>query len=569
MNRPAGFRAGLFAILLCLCGAFFLVRSGETRREVPTDVPAADLVLTHGVIYTGDAARPRAEAVAIRGEEIVAVGSSDELLAWVKPGTRVVDLRGAFVMPGFNDAHIHLANGGQAKLAIDLTDAKSLAEFQQRLRARLGQYRPGEWITGRGWDHTLWPEQRFPTRQDLDGVSRDHAMLFTRVDGHVAVANSLALQKAGITKETKDPPGGSIERDSQGAPTGMLKENAVALVARREPAVSTAQRRRAIELALAEVARFGVTSLQDNSAWADFLVYEELKRQGKLTARITEWLPFLESLPRLEDMRRHGGTKNPWLKTGALKAVLDGSLGSRTAAMLAPYADDRSTSGILRMAPEELKKMAVERDAAGFQLAFHAIGDGANRLALDAFAAARAANGPRDRRDRIEHAQVVAWEDFARFAELGAIASMQPSHETTDMRWAEARIGLERAKGAYAWNTFQKRGVRLAFGTDYPVEPVNPMRGLYACVTRELPEGGPPGGWQPQEKISLDDCIRAYTAGSAYAEFEEGKKGQIRPGQLADLIVLSADVTKIPPAQILKTEVLATYVGGRLVYEKK
>ncbi|HJY87153.1 MAG TPA: amidohydrolase family protein, partial [Candidatus Acidoferrales bacterium] len=248
---------------------------------------------------------------------------------------------------------------------------------------------------------------------------------------------------------------------------------------------------------------------------------------------------------------------------------VDGSLGSRTAAMLAPYSDDPSTSGILRIDPDGLKRMAVERDKAGFQLAFHAIGDRTNRVCLDAFAAARAANGPRDRRDRIEHAQVVAPEDLPRFAELGVVASMQPSHQTTDMRWAESRLGPERAKGAYAWNSMLKGGVRLAFGTDYPVEPIDPMRGLYACVTRELPGGGPPGGWEPQEKISLDDCIRAYTAGSAYAEFEEVKKGQIAPGQWADLIVLSTDLTKTPPRGFLRTEVLETYVGGRLVYQKE
>jgi predicted amidohydrolase YtcJ len=393
-------------------------------------------------------------------------------------------------------------------------------------------------------------------------------MIFRHVSGHVAVTNSRALEIAGITKATKDPPGGEIERDAAGEPTGMLKENAMELVSRHVPPLTPARRRRGIELALAEAARFGVTSMQDNSSWADFLVYEQLKKEGKLTARITEWLPFLESLDRLEQMRRQGGTTDPWLKTGALKAVTDGALGSRTAALLAPYSDDPSSSGILRIEPEQLRRMAIERDKAGFQLAFHAIGDGANRVCLDAFAAVRAANGQRDRRDRIEHAQVVAPEDLARFAELGVIASMQPCHETTDMRWAVARLGVQRSRAAYAWNSMLRRGARLAFGTDYPVEPVNPMRGLYACVTRELPEGGPPGGWQPQEKISLDDCIRAYTVGSAYAEFEEGKKGQIAPGQWADIIVLSADLTKLPAKEILRTQVLQTFVGGRLVHQK-
>ena len=555
-----------FAHCLFLCG--WLAAAPQGLNACGTESQPPELALVNGVIYTGDAAHLRVEAMAIHREKIVAVGTTRQIRALAGPKTRVIDLHGAFAMPGFNDAHIHLASGGQAKLGVDFEGAKSLAEFQQRLRARLAEHKPGEWITGRGWDHTLWPEQRFPTRQDLDAVSKDHPMIFGRVDGHVAVANSLALQLAGITKETKDPAGGSIEHDPAGEPTGMLKESAVGLVSRKIPPLTPEQRRRAVEMALAEVARSGVTSLQDNSAWADFVVYQQLKKEGKLTARITEWLPFSEPLARLNEMRQQGGTEDPWLKTGTLKAILDGSLGSRTAALLAPYADDPSTSGILRFEPEQLKRLAIERDNAGFQLAFHAIGDATNRIALNTFAAVVERNGPRDRRPRIEHAQVVAPEDFPRFAELGVIASMQPVHESSDMRWAQARLGSDRSKGAYAWNTMLKQGARLAFGTDYPVEPVNPLRGLYACVTRELPEGGPAGGWQPQEKIPLEDCIRAYTEGSAYAEFEEGKKGRIAPGQWADIVVLSADITKIQPQQLLTTKVLQTFVGGRLVYEK-
>jgi predicted amidohydrolase YtcJ len=292
-----------------------------------------------------------------------------------------------------------------------------------------------------------------------------------------------------------------------------------------------------------------------------------LKEDGKLTVRITEWLPFGTPLNDLQNMRAQGGTRDPWLKTGALKAFTDGAMGSRTAAMLEPYSDDPSTSGILTNDPEKLRAMAIERDKAGFQLAFHAIGDRANRIALDVFEAVAKANGPRDRRDRIEHAQVVAPEDFLRFAKLNVIASMQPSHQTTDMRWAEERIGRERIKGAYAWATMLKDGVRLAFGTDYDVEPISPLRGLYACVTRERPEGGPKNGWEPQEKISLDECIRAYTTGSAYAQFEEGKKGELKQGEYADFIVLSNDLTKIPPAQYTQARVLRTVVGGQTVYE--
>jgi len=562
------------AVILC---ALFAVPGFAGQKEPETMPPVrhhATLILLQGNIYTGDPAKPGAEAVAVSGEAIFAVGSNAEIEALKESGTQVIDLAGRFVMPGFNDAHVHLASGGQTQLEVNLEGARTIEEVQQRIRARLAEVKPGEWIVGRGWDHTLWPDKKFPNRRQLDAVSKDHPMIFTHISGHVAVANSKALELAGITRQTPNPSGGEIEHDASGEPTGMLKEGAaMALVHSRVPPLTRAQHRRGIELALAEAARFGVTSIQDDSvrgdgAWENFLVYKELLREGKLTLRITEWLPFAETLLRLEELRKEGGTTDSWLRTGALKMVTDGALGSRTAAMLAPYSDDPSTSGILTIDPEKLKQMAIERDRAGFQLNFHAIGDRANRISLDAFAAVRAANGPRDRRDRIEHAQVVAPEDFARFAELGVIASMQPSHETTDMRWAEQRLGPERAKGAYAWATMLKHGVHLAFGTDYPVETINPMRGLHACVTRELPEGGPAGGWEPQEKISLDECIRDYTVGSAYGEFQETRKGHIAPGMFADMIVLSADFIKLASREILRTEVLQTYVGGRLVYHK-
>ncbi|MBI1749833.1 MAG: amidohydrolase family protein [Acidobacteria bacterium] len=535
----------------------------------------ADLVLTGGIIYTVDAARPRVEAVAVRGERIVAVGTAKEIQSWVGPNTRVVDLKGRFAMPGFNDAHVHLANGGQAKLAVSLEGSRSVGEMQQRIRDRLKDYQPGEWVTGRGWDHTLWPEKKFPTRRDLDTVSKEHPMIFGRVDGHVAIANSLALKLAGITKGTKNPEGGEIERDASGEPTGMLKEGpALGMVFRKVPELSAEQRRRGIQLALAEAARFGVTSIQDNSGWNDFLLYEELKREGKLTARISEWLPFDAPLERLEELRKHGGTTDPWLRTAGLKGVVDGALGVRTAAMLAPYSDQANASGILIIPEERLKQMVVERDAAGFQINLHAIGDRANRAALDAFEAAMKARQTReavkgwDPRHRIEHAQIVAPADFPRFAALSVIASMQPCHQTTDSRWAAERVGPERVQGAYAWKWMQRVGARLAFGTDYPVEPITPFRGLYACVTREV-DGQPGSSWQPQEKIPLDDCLRGYTADSAYAEHAEKDKGRIAAGQLADIIVLSNDLTQIPPRQILRTDVLMTIVGGRLVYEKK
>jgi predicted amidohydrolase YtcJ len=527
----------------------------------------------HGRIYTNDPKHPWASAMGVAGGKIRCIGSIEHIFldcGGSEQSAETVQLKESFVMPGFNDAHVHLGGAGADLLAVRLNGADSVEKVEKRLADAVAQHKEGEWITGSGWDHTLWPDKKFPNKEQLDIVAPKNPVLLTHISGHVAVANSLALKLAGITKETPNPSGGEIERDADGEPTGMLKEGAAMLLAEMKvPEVSPEQRRKGILLALADAAKNGVTSVQDYSDWDDFNVYRQILEEGKLTVRITEWLPFTMPLHDLLNMRSEGGTTDPWLKTGALKAFTDGAMGSRTAAMLAPYSDDPSTSGILINDPVKLRAMAIERDRAGFQLAFHAIGDRANRVALDVFEAVAKANGPRDRRDRIEHAQLVAPEDFPRFASLKVIASMQPSHETTDMRWTEDRVGPERAKGSYAWATMLKNGVRLAFGTDYDVEPISPMRGLYACVTRELPDGGPQGGWQPQEKISLEDCIRAYTTGSTYAEFEEGKKGELKEGEYADFLILSNDLTKVPPTEYGKTRVLRTVVGGRTVYQEK
>ena len=556
----------------CWMGAFLGVFAASLFGQADEPAPKTTVYL-HGRIYTNDPKQPWAAAMAVTGDRIRCIGTLEHILLDCGgniPGVETIQLHGGFLMPGFNDAHTHLGEGGADLLAVRLNGATSVEEVQRRLAEGVAQHKEGEWITGSGWDQTLWADKKFPNKQELDAVAPKNPVLLTHISGHVAVANSLALKSAEITKETPNPSGGEIERDASGEATGMLKEDpAMELVGVRIPDPSPEQMRRGVELVLEDAAKNGVTSAQDYSPWAYFQVYKLLKEQKKLTLRITEWLTFNSPLGELQNMRAQGGTTDPWLKTGALKAFTDGALGSRTAALLAPYSDDPSTSGILVNDPVRLRAMAIERDKAGFQLAFHAIGDRANRIALDVFEAVAKANGPRDRRDRIEHAQVVSPEDFPRFAEWKVIASMQPSHETTDMRWAEARVGPERAKGAYAWTTMQKNGVRLAFGTDYDVEPISPMRGLYACVTRELPDGGPKGGWQPQEKISLEDCIRAYTSGAAYAEFEEGKKGELREGEYADFIVLSNDLTKVPPSECLKTQVLRTVVGGRVVYEKK
>ncbi|MGB6471427.1 MAG: amidohydrolase [Candidatus Acidiferrales bacterium] len=583
-----------FAAIIALALAMAVLRSRSEAELSPT--ASADFVLLDGDIYTGISSAPRASAIAIRGESIIAIAASDaEIKSSIGPRTRVVDLHGQFAMPGWNDAHVHLAGAGYTSLEIELLGVRSIGELQQRVRAHLADYSPGQWILGDDWDHTLWPEKKFPTRADLDVISSDHPIYLERVDGHVAVVNSLALKIAGITSATPDPPAGRIERDANGQPDGMLLEDAAMdLVYSRVPPYSQAQRLRAFTFALDDAARFGVTSVQDNSVqddtaagnygWGNFQALQQLRKSGKLKVRVSEWLPFTASLARLKEMRQlSGGGSNatdpgdPWLKTAMLKGFLDGSLGSRTAAMLAPYSDDPSTSGIPRIAADVLTRMSIERDRAGFQIGFHAIGDRANREALDAFAAVLAANGPRDRRDRVEHAQIVSPEDMPRFAALSVIPSMQPSHLLDDERWAADRLGPERAKGAYAWHTLQESGAHLAFGTDYSVEPIDPLRGLYACVTRKLPDGsGPPAGpygnpsdgWEPQEKLSADDCIHAYTAGSAYAQFEEKRKGVLAPGMLADIVVYPADITKIAPLDLLRTRVSLTIVGGRIVYQK-
>jgi predicted amidohydrolase YtcJ len=562
--------ASVFGLFLLSIAALFQFLHSTTHAQ-QKEKAGQTTYYTHGRIYTNDPDNPWAEALAVTEGRISCIGKLDHVLldcGGGQEGAVTINLKGRFLMPGFNDAHLHLGSAAADLLAVPLTGVPSPEEMQKRVADAVAQHKEGEWITGGGWDHTLWPEKRFPNRQLLDAVSPKNPVILTHVSGHVAVANSLALKKAEIDKNTPNPPGGEIERDALGEPTGMLKEDAaMSLVKVRIPDPPVEVRRHGIEMVLEELAKNGVTSVQDYSDWEDFKVYKQLKEEGKLTVRITEWLTFTLPLDDLQNMRAQGGTKDPWLKTGALKAFVDGAMGSRTAAMLEPYSDDPSTSGILTNDPDNLRSMAIERDKAGFQLAFHAIGDRANRIALDVFEAVAKANGPRDRRDRIEHAQVVEPMDFTRFAKLNVIASMQPSHQTTDMRWAEDRIGSERIKGAYAWATMLKNGVRLAFGTDYPVEPVSPFRGLYACVTRERPEGGPRNGWEPQEKISLADCIGAYTSGAAYAQFEEGKKGELKPGEYADFIILSDDLTKIPPAQYTKISVLQTVVGGRTVYE--
>ena len=555
------FYAALLSLTLGLAPLASRPAAGQAGRAV-------SLMLVNGKVFTADERGTVAEAIAIEGERIVAVGTTRDLQSRYR-AARTVDLKGRLVTPGFNDAHVHFAGGGLSLMRVELMGASTLEEAKRRVAERARQAPAGAWILGRGWDHTLWGGN-WPTKADLDAVAPNNPVFLQRVDGHVSWANTLALQKAGVTRETRAPEGGEILRDAAGEPTGILKETAAGLVGRVVPEPSEAERMEAIERALAEARRYGITSIQDNSGYETTKLYRELLKRGRLTVRVAEWQNFEDTVEELKRQRAEFASfkDDPRrLRLTALKGYVDGTLGSRTSAMLAPFADDPHNSGIPRRPPEELTKMVVERDAAGFQIALHAIGDRANRMALEAFRAA--AGGSRGaRRHRIEHAQVVAPTDFARFRDLGVLASMQPSHAISDKRWAQDRLGEYRVLGAYAWHTMKAFGVRVPFGTDWPVEPINPYLGLYAAVTRQSPDGDPPGGWWPQERLSMADAIRYYTAEGAYATFEEKEKGLIAPGMLADLVVHDRDLLTVNPEEILRTQADLTIFNGQVIYER-
>ncbi|PYX07815.1 MAG: amidohydrolase [Acidobacteria bacterium] len=562
----------------------FCILSMVLAEDKPSQ-PKADIILVHGNIYTGVEvpssfhAIQRVEAMAIRGDRVQALGAENEILKLKGPQTQVINLGGHFVMPGFNDAHVHLASAGFRRLTVDLTGAKSVTEFRDRIRARVQTAEPGEWITGGGWDHTLWPVKELPSRWDLDEVTTDHPVFLQRVDGHIAVANTRALQLASITLASKDPEGGKIDRDLTGSPTGILRETARDAVSAVIPQPTREKRRQAIEAALQDLAQWGITSAQDNSSWEDFQIYEQLEREGKLTARISEWLAFDDSLEKLKAHRAAHPAGDNLLHTGMLKGFMDGSLGSRTAALLDPYADDPKNSGLPQYDQAKLGAMSKERADAGFQIGFHAIGDRGVQMALDAFAATSyvgtgvspvqaersSADSSTDHRFRIEHAQVTTPAQIARFKQLKVIASMQPNHLLTDMNWAMDRLGPKRAATSYAWAEFLRKGVTVAFGTDYPVEPVTPFRGLYAAVTRKSEDGKKE--YFPEQKLTIEQAIAAYTTGSAFAEFAEKDKGTLAPGMLADFVVLDRDITAVAPEKVLGTKVLRTVVGGKTVYE--
>ncbi|HYM06613.1 MAG TPA: amidohydrolase [Terriglobales bacterium] len=532
--------------------------------------PAADLIIRNAKIWTVDKTHPTAQAVAVLNGRIVAVGSNDEVEAWRGPRTRVVDAAGKLLLPGFNDSHVHFVDGGLSLDSVQLNDAASAAEFARRIGEQAKKTPRGEWVTSGDWDETKWTPAAMPTKDLIDPLTPDTPVFVSRYDGHMALANSVTLRLAGITAQTPDPPGGVIVHDAQGNPTGALKDAAMDYVYKIAPPLSHDARMRAVKRALAHAASLGVTSVQHmNPEYADIAVYSELLERGELTARIyaAPLIPGVDDQVKIGIRHAFGG---PFLRIGALKAYADGSLGSSTAYFFDPFSNQPNNHGLLsdEMHPVSLMQDRMMRaDAAGLQICTHAIGDQGISIILDLYSEIVKAHGERDRRFRIEHAQHMAAKDFDRFAQLHVIASVQPYHAIDDGRWAEERIGHDRASRTYAFRTFLNHGVRLAFGTDWNVAPLNPMLGLYAAVTRATLDGKNPNGWFPEQKLTVAEAVEAYTMGSAYAEFQENDKGSITPGKLADMVLLSDDIFSIDPVKIRDVKVLSTCVGGKIVWD--
>ena len=533
--------------------------------------PSASLVLLNGKIWTVNDRQPRAEAVACLGSRIVAVGSNGEIRKWIGAGTEAIDLGGKLVLPGFNDAHVHFFSGGENLASVQLRDAKSEEELRRRIAEFAAKQPAGRWITGGDWDHENWTPARLPTRQSIDAVTTGHPVFVNRLDGHMALANSEALRLAGITRDTPDPPGGTIVRDAAGEPTGVLKDAAMERMYRTIPEPSQDRIADAVRAAMRYAAENGVTSVQDMSASPEILrVYQALLARGELTVRISGHQP-LAAWQRLAAVGLRAGFGGEKLHIGGLKGFADGSLGSTTALLFEPYLDAPNTSGLANseMIPEsKMQKHILDADRAGLQVAVHAIGDKANHIILGMYEEAERQNGARDRRFRIEHAQHLRMEDIPRFGKLHVIASMQPYHSIDDGRWAEKRIGPERAKGTYAFRSLVDSGAVLAFGSDWDVAPMEPLMGIYAAATRRTLDGKHPDGWVPEQKIGVAEAIRAYTMGSAYASFDEQIKGSIEPGKLADLVVVSDDILSIPAVDIEKARVETTVFDGKVIYHR-
>ena len=533
--------------------------------------PVADLIITNAKIWTVDKAHPTAQAVAVLGDRIIAVGSNADVDVLRGHDTKVINAGGKLVLPGFNDAHVHFVGGGLQLESVQLNDATSKQEFVRRIAEQARKTPKGEWIQGGDWDETKWNPLSLPTKELIDPVTPDNPVFVSRYDGHSALANSTALRLAGITSQTPDPPGGVIVRDPQGNPTGDLKDAATDLVFKVIPALSHEQRLRAVRRALNYAASLGVTSVQNmDPDYADIAAYAELLQNGELTTRIYA-APLIDQVDDQVKIGIRHAFGGPFLRIGAVKGFADGSLGSRTAYFFEPFSDEPGNHGLLGEGMQPLSLMRdrmMKADAAGLQICTHAIGDQAISIVLDLYTYVAKAHGEMDRRFRIEHAQHMAAKDFDRFAQLNVIASVQPYHAIDDGRWAEGYIGHDRASRTYAFRTFLNHGVHLAFGTDWDVAPLNPIFTIYAAVTRATLDGKNPNGWFPEQKLTVVEAVEAYTMGSAYAEFQEKVKGSITPGKLADMVVLSDDIFSVDPAKIRDVKVLKTIVGGKVVWDK-
>ena len=535
----------------------------------------ADLVLTNGRIHTVDNSRPLVSALAVRGGRIVFAGSDGEALALRGSATTVIDLGGKTVIPGIIDAHAHLLGLGNALRTVNLVGADSYEEVIRRVAERARTAAPGEWITGRGWDQTRWPGRAFPTHDALSRAVPRNPVALSRVDGHALLANAKAMELAGVTRATADPAGGRILRSPAGIPTGVFIDNAENLIDRAIPPPSRAQNEAAILAAVAECNRLGLVGIHDaGESPSTVAIVEELAKAGRLNLRTYVMLSDPgDTAAALANPYIARGPQNAmydgrlWIRS--IKLYADGALGSRGAALLAPYADEPGNSGLLVSTPAHIRAMADLALRRGFQLGVHAIGDRGNRIALDAFESALQANPTADHRFRIEHAQVISLDDIPRFARLGVLPSMQPTHQTSDMRWAEGRVGPERIRGAYAWRSLLNTGVVIPGGTDFPVEEVNPLLTFHAAVTRQDPSHNPPGGWYPEQRMTREEALRAMTIWPAYAGFQDSVMGSLTAGKFADFVVLDRDIMRVPETEILATRVLSTWIGGRRVYESR
>jgi predicted amidohydrolase YtcJ len=554
--------------LVLIIAGLLMTMGFQSRSDKQLVSPT--LIIFNASVHTMGTARPTAQALAINGNRIIAVGANNEIQRLAGESTRVIDARGQLVLPGFNDAHVHFMSGGFQLASVDLRSANTEQEFAERLRDFALKLPKGRWITGGDWDHERWPDAKLPTKELIDQYTPNTPVFVNRLDGHMALANSLALKLAGVTRSTKDPDGGVIVRDLKtGEPTGILKDAAQSFVWKVIPEPTFEEKLTAARAATNHAASLGVTSVQDMSAGSDVGVYQALLDRGELKTRVYAVWP----LPRWEHLaqtgvRAHFGS--PMLRTGGLKGFADGSLGSTTALFFEPYRDAPNTSGIPsdEMFPESaMFERARGADRAGLQVMIHAIGDRANDLILSIYERVEKENGDRDRRFRIEHAQHLRPQDIPRFARAKVIASMQPYHAIDDGRWAEKRIGYERAKTTYAFRSLLDSGAVLAFGTDWTVAPLDPVLTIYAAVTRRTLDGKHPEGWIPEQKISVEEAVRAYTVGSAFAEFQENEKGTINPGNLADLVILSRDIFTIDSKEIEKVKVVLTIMDGRVIYE--